>query len=251
VRPFLASLLASVVVISGCGTEDGNADPGTSLDVYAAASLTAGFEQIAEQFESAHRGVEVRLSFGGSSDLVAQIREGAPADVFASADLANMERLAEEGLTGQEPRIFATNTLQIAVAPHNPLGIGSLADLTGEDVTLVVCAPEVPCGAAALVAAEAAGVDLSPVSEEQSVTDVLAKVTSGEADAGLVYVTDVIAADGAVLGIDVPEAAEAVNSYPIATVADTDAGSLAEEFVDLVLGEAGQAILRDAGFGEP
>jgi molybdate transport system substrate-binding protein len=195
--------------------------------------------------------VDVQLSFGGSSDLVAQIREGAAADVFASADLANMDKLAEEGLTGQEPRIFATNTLQIAVAPDNPLGIGALADLTGVDVNLVTCAPEVPCGAATLKAAEAAGLELTPVSEEQSVTDVLAKVTSGEADAGLVYVTDVIGAAGAVLGIDFPEAAEAVNTYPIATVADSDAERLAEEFVDLVLSEDGQAVLRDAGFGEP
>lgn len=250
-RAFLASILASVVVLSGCGTEDRNGETRSTLGVSAAASLRASFERIADRFEADNDGVDVELSFGGSSDLVAQIREGAPADVFASADLANMDKLAEEGLTGQEPRIFATNTLQIAVAPDNPLGIGALADLTGGDVNLVTCAPAVPCGAATLEAAAAAGVELSPVSEEQSVTDVLAKVTSGEADAGLVYVTDVIAADGAVLGIDFAEAAEAVSSYPITTVAGSDVGSLAEEFVALVLGADGQAILRDAGFGEP
>jgi molybdate transport system substrate-binding protein len=129
------------------------------------------------------------------------------------------------------------------------LGVASLADVVDDEVNLVTCAPEVPCGAAAQQAAEAAGVELRPVSEEQSVTDVLAKVTSGEADAGLVYVTDVIGAAGAVLGVDFAEASSAVNAYAITTVADGDAGDLAADFVDLVLSEDGQAILRDAGFG--
>ncbi|GAB3256056.1 molybdate ABC transporter substrate-binding protein [Nocardioides dilutus] len=252
-RSFLATTLASVVALSSCASGDGDGDAGsqTSLTVYAAASLTDSFEQIGELFEAGHDGVDVELGLGGSSDLVAQIREGAPADVFASADLATMEKLTAEGLEGQDPQSFATNTLQIAVAPDNPLGIDSLADLTGPDVNLVTCAPEVPCGAAAHQVAEAAGLELAPVSEEQSVTDVLAKVTSGEADAGLVYVTDVIGASGAVLGVDFPQARSAVNTYPITTVADSDAGGLAAEFVELVLSEDGQAILRDAGFGEP
>ena len=198
-----------------------------TLTVYAAASLTKTFEQIGEEFEAEHEGVEVEFSFGGSSDLVAQIQEGAPADVFASADVANMEKLTAEELEGQEPQEFATNTLQIAIAPDNPAGIATFADLTGEDVRLVICAPEVPCGAAAQKAADAAGVELTPVSEEQSVTDVLGKVTSGEADAGLVYVTDVIGAAGAVLGIDFAEASAAVNTYPIATVEGSDEADLA------------------------
>jgi molybdate transport system substrate-binding protein len=250
-RSLLAPLLVGWLALSGCGS-DGDGRP-TSLQVYAAASLTRSFEAVGERFEAEHDGVDVQLSFGGSSDLAAQIREGAPADVFASADLANMAKLTEDGLAGQEPQSFATNTLQIAVAPDDPLGIESLADVTGQDVKLVVCAPEVPCGAAAQQVAEAAGVALTPVSEEQSVTDVLAKVTSGEADAGLVYVTDVIGAAGAVLGVDFPEASAAVNTYPITTVADGDSGSetgdLAADFVELVLSEEGQAILRNAGFG--
>jgi molybdate transport system substrate-binding protein len=251
----LALVLTLLLVGCGSDTDDPDADGGgssgdepTSLTVYAAASLTKTFEQIGEEFEAEHEGVQVEFSFGGSSDLVAQIQEGAPADVFASADVANMEKLTAEGLEGQDPQNFATNTLQIAVAPDNPLGIASLADVTGKDVSLVTCAPEVPCGAAAQKAAAAAGIELTPVSEEQSVTDVLAKVTSGEADAGLVYVTDVIGAAGAVLGIDFPEASSAVNTYPITTVADSDAGDLAAEFVDLVLGTGGQAILEEAGF---
>jgi molybdate transport system substrate-binding protein len=245
----LAATAVLTLALSGCGSGAVGDEPST-LSVYAAASLTRTFEQLGEEFEADHEGVEVELSFGGSSDLVAQIREGAPADVFASADLANMEKLTAEALEGSAPQDFATNRLQIAVAPGNPLGIASLPDVLGDDVKLVICAPEVPCGAAAQQAAEAAGVELRPVSEEQSVTDVLGKVTAGEADAGLVYVTDVIAASGAALGIDFPEASAAVNTYPITTVADGDVvGDLADDFVDLVLSETGQAILRDAGFG--
>jgi molybdate transport system substrate-binding protein len=247
-----ATTLVLSLALAGCGSNDGDgdADESTTLTVYAAASLTATFEQIGAEFEGEHEGVDVELNFGGSSDLVAQIQEGAPADVFASADLANMEKLTAEGLEGQQPQDFATNTLQIAVAPDNPLGIASLADVTGKDVKLVICAPEVPCGAAAQKAAEAAGIELTPVSEEQSVTDVLGKVPD-QADAGLVYVTDVIAAAGKVLGIDFPEAAAAVNTYPITTVADSDAGDLAAGFVELVLSESGQAIMQEAGFGPP
>jgi len=248
-RLLAAPLLVGWLVLGGCGSAGGDdgGEPST-LTVYAAASLTRTFEAVGDRFEAEH-GVDVQFSFGGSSDLAAQIREGAPADVFASADLANMDELTAEGLAGQEPRSFATNTLQIAVAPDNPLGIASLADVTGKDVNLVTCAPAVPCGAAAQQAAEAAGVELTPVSEEQSVTDVLAKVTSGEADAGLVYVTDVIGAAGAVLGVEFPEASAAVNTYPITTVADSDTVDLAADFVELVLSQDGQAILRDAGFG--
>jgi molybdate transport system substrate-binding protein len=240
--------LAFCAALTGCGS--GGSDDRV-LTVYAASSLTSAFGQIGEEFEADHDGVDVQLSFGGSSDLVAQIQEGAPADVFAAADRANMEKLTTEGLEGREPEVFATNTLQIAVAPGNPLGITALSDAVAEGVNLVTCAPEVPCGAAAQQAASAADLELSPVSEEQSVTDVLAKVTSGEADAGLVYVTDVIGAGDAVLGVDFPEASAAVNTYPIATVADSEAADLAAAFVDLVLGDEGQAILRAAGFGAP
>ena len=178
---------------------------------------------------------------------MAQIQEGAPADVFASADEANMEKLTAEDLQGTDPQTFASNTLEIAVPEGNPAGIETFDDLAGDDVNLVICAPEVPCGAAAQKVAESAGVTLSPVSEEQSVTDVLAKVASGEADAGLVYVTDVIASDE-VQGIEFPESSAAVNVYPIATVAASENADLAEEFVELVVGETGQTILAEAGF---
>jgi molybdate transport system substrate-binding protein len=245
--PWLLAVLVAPA-LTACGG-DGSSDGGSTLSVYAAASLTSTFEELAEQFEADHDGVEVELVLGGSSDLVSQIQNGADADVFASADEATMDRLPEDQ-RGQDPQVFATNTLQLAVPPGNPAGVTSLQDLTG-DVDLVACAPEVPCGAAAQALAEAAGVTLEPVSEEQSVTDVLGKVTSGQADAGLVYVTDVAAAGDDVEGVEVPEAADVVNRYPITTVADSEQADLAAAFVDLVLSEQGRSVLADAGFGAP
>lgn len=236
---------------NGGGSDSGGGGDDTTLTVYAAASLQSRFEQIGESFEKAHDGVEVEFNFAGSSDLVAQIQSGAPADVFASADEANMEKLTGDDLQGSDPELFATNTLQIATPPDNPADVKSLQDLAKPALNLVICAPEVPCGAAAQQVAEEAGVKLQPDSEEQSVTDVLGKVTSGEADAGLVYVTDVIAAGDDVQGIDFPESDTVVNNYPIATVADSDNADLAQEFVDLVLSDEGQQALGDAGFGKP
>jgi molybdate transport system substrate-binding protein len=218
--------------------------------VFAAASLTGAFEELEGTFEERHDGVDVQLSFAGSSDLVAQIQQGAPADVFASADESNMQKLVDEDLV-RTPEPFATNTLEIAVPPDNPAGVERLQDLSDPDLNLVVCAPEVPCGAAAQEVAEKAGVTLEPVSEEQSVTDVLNKVRSGEADAGLVYLTDVEAAGNDVLGIGFPEAAEVVNVYPVAPVAGSDQAELAEAFVELVTGPDGQAVLESFGFGRP
>jgi molybdate transport system substrate-binding protein len=245
----LALLATSALLMTGlvaCGGDDSGG--GTTLTVYAASSLTATFEQIGTEFEARHDGVAVEFAFGGSSDLVAQIREGAPADVFASADTANMDRLTAEDLQASDPENFATNTLEIAVPPDNPADVASFADLAKDGINVVVCAPEVPCGAATVKVQEATGVDIQPVSEEQSVTDVLAKVTSGEADAGLVYVTDVLAAGAAVQGIAFPESAEAVNSYPLVALEDAADGDLAQDFVDLVLSNTGQSILEDAGF---
>lgn len=236
--------LALVAALAGCAT-----DEKTTLRVYAASSLSATFGEIAAQFEAAHEGVDVQLSLGGSSDLVAQVAEGAPADVVATADEATMARLVAEDLTGAEPRTFATNTLQLAVPPGNPASVRGLADLGRPGLDLVVCAPAVPCGAAAVRVAESADIALRPVSEEPSVGDVLAKVASGEAEAGLVYVTDVLAAAGQVEGVPLPEAANAPNAYPIAPVADSDHPDLAADFVALVLGSSGQRVLADAGFG--
>jgi len=251
----LAALLL-VTATAACSDDDpDSADPGgdggATLTVFAAASLTSSFEQLGESFEKSHEGVQVDFNFAGSSDLVAQVQSGAPADVFASADEANMDKLTADDLQGSDPELFATNTLEIVTPPDNPADVQSLEDLADPELNLVICAPEVPCGAASQSVAEAAGVTLEPDSEEQSVTDVLGKVTSGEADAGLVYVTDVITAGDAVQGIEFPESASVVNSYPIATVAGSENADLAQEFVDLVLSDEGQQVLADAGFGQP
>lgn len=240
----LAGAVSGVVLAigaAGCGGGDGS----TTLVVFAAASLQAPFEELGEQFEAAHEGVEVEFSFAGSSTLVAQLQEGAPADVFASADTATMDRL-----TSAEPVDLASNTLMIAVPAGNPAHVRDLASLSREGIDLVVCAPEVPCGAASSKVEHSAGLTFAPVSEEQSVTDVLTKVTSGEADAGLVYVSDVRRAGDAVEGIEFAEAVDAVNTYPITTVDGSAHEELGQEFVDLVTGGAGRAVLDEHGFAE-
>lgn len=247
-----ALLLAGATGCGGAGGPgaggDGGAGEESTLMVFAAASLQEPFEEIGEEFETAHEGVTVEFNFTGSSGLVTQIQEGAPADVFASADTANMDKLVASELSGNEPVDFASNALMIAVPAGNPAAITDLASLAAGDVALVLCAPEVPCGAATETVAAAAGLEFEPVSQEQSVTDVLGKVSAGEADAGLVYVTDVGKAGEAVEGMEFPEAAEAVNTYPITTVRGADNGALGQEFIDLVLDGAGQDILSAHGF---
>ncbi len=250
--------VAAVLLLStsaACGSDDskesGSSGAEETLTVYAAASLTSTFEELGKQFEADHDGVTVRFSFGGSSDLVAQIQQGAPADVFASADTKNMDKATADNLVVGDPVNFATNTLEIAVPPDNPAGVTTLKDLAKPGTKVVVCAAEVPCGAAALKVQEASGVAIKPVSEEQSVTDVLNKVQTGEADAGLVYVTDVQAAGDKVKGITFPEASSAVNTYPVAALVDSKNKDLAQEFVDLVTGAVGQLVLADAGFAKP
>lgn len=244
---FGAALVLSLGLVSACGDEDRD----STLTVFAAASLTETFTEIGRVFEKQQEGVTVEFGFGGSSDLVSQLQEGAPADVFASADQATMEKLTDEGLQADDPQSFASNTLEIVTPPDNPAGITSFADLARDGVNVVVCAPEVPCGAATVKAEDATGVTLRPVSEEQSVTDVLAKVTSGEADAGLVYVTDVTAAGDEVHGVPFPESSDVVNTYPIVALQDSEHGDLAQEFVDLVLSDTGRAILEEGGFAAP
>ncbi|WP_061965691.1 molybdate ABC transporter substrate-binding protein [Demequina aurantiaca] len=220
-----------------------------TITVFAAASLTEPFAQIAENFEDENPALAVTMSFAGSADLATQIVEGAPADVFASANEAQMQSVVDAGLTAAPPVIFATNEPTIVVPADNPAAVSSFADLANPEVATVVCAPQVPCGAAELAVETATGVDVAPVSEESSVTDVLGKVTSGQADAGIVYVTDVARAGAAVIGIPIDGADAAVTSYPIASVTDADPG--AQAFVDYVTSPAGQAVLADAGFGTP
>jgi len=222
-----------------------------TVTVFAAASLKTTFTQLASDFEAKNPGTKVALSFAGSSDLVTQITQGAPADIFASADTRNMTKLADGKLLDGTAKNFATNVLEIAVPLSNPASIASLADLARPGVRVVVCASQVPCGAAADAVEKAAGVTLSPVSEESSVTDVLGKVSSGEADAGLVYVTDVKGAGDKVRGIPFDESGKAVNTYPIATVGSSRNKELAAAFIAMVTGADGQKTLSAAGFGAP
>lgn len=224
---------------------------GQTLTVLAAASLTDVYAQINAEFEKAHPGVRVTMTNGGSHDLVAQISQGAAADVLATADERNMDRASEQGLIAGAPETFATNELTIAVQPGNPHGIDALDDLARGDLAVVECAPEVPCGSVSEQVLRSADVTLAPVSQEGSVTDVLGKVTSGNADAGLVYVTDVRRSRGGAQAVAIPEAAQHRTSYPIAVIEDSDHASLAREYVSFMLGESAQAELRDAGFGAP
>jgi molybdate transport system substrate-binding protein len=254
-RSWVATATAALLVsLAGCGSGGaGSASGGeeTTLTVYAASSLTDSFSELGKRFEKSHDGVSVTFNFAGSSDLVAQLQQGAPADVFASADPENMDKAVADDLIEGEVVNFASNTLQIAVPPDNPGNVSSLQDLANPDLNVVVCAPEVPCGSASQQVEKAGGVDIEPVSEEQSVTDVLAKVTTGQADAGLVYVTDVIAAGDDVKGVTFPEASSAVNVYPIAPLKESENPELAQEFVDLVTSREGQTVLHVAGFARP
>ncbi|KAA9161795.1 molybdate ABC transporter substrate-binding protein [Amycolatopsis acidicola] len=259
-KKVLAGLAGLALVLTGCGSSNGNASGsgGTSsapqaqtLTVYAAASLTESFNALKTEFEAAHPGVTVKYSFGGSSTLVQQLTNGAKADVFASADEANMNKAVQGGVVDGTPTIFATNKLTIATPPGNPKGLKTFGDLANGGLKVVVCASQVPCGSATEKVEKNTGVTLKPVSEEQDVKQVLAKVESGDADAGLVYVTDANTAQGKVAQVDFPESAQAINNYPITVLKDAPAGDLAKQFEQFVLGAQGKAELTKVGFGTP
>lgn len=248
-RALPALAAAAALALTGCAAGSSQAAEDVTLTVFAAASLSDAFEEIGEQFEDQNPGVHVRFNVAGSSSLAEQVRAGAPADVFAAADEPTLSTVAD-AVSG-EPRPFATNVLTLVTPPDNPAGITSLADAAAEGVNLVACSPQVPCGHATAALAGDTGVSLSPVSEESSVTDVLGKVTSGEADAGLVYATDAARAGDAVHTVALDHVDSAVNTYPIATLADSGHADLAEAFVEYVLGPRGQQVLKHAGFGHP
>ncbi|MFF2620467.1 molybdate ABC transporter substrate-binding protein [Oerskovia jenensis] len=256
----VATTVLLTAALAACAAPSGGQDtagtPGTpaveeqTLTVLAAASLRDVFAELAQGFEAEHDGVTVALSFAGSADLADQLLAGSPGDVFASADVKNMDRVVEGG-DAADPVVFATNTLTVVVPPGNPGGVTSFADLAREDLKVVVCAAEVPCGAATAKVEAAAGTTIHRVSEESSVTDVLAKVTADEADAGLVYVTDATLAGDDVEVVDVPETQSVVNTYPIAVTSGAADQTLAREWLELVTGPVGQAALAKAGFGAP
>ena len=243
------AVVAIGLVGASCGTDD---DDGTGgVTVFAAASLTDAFTELGEAFSRENPGVEVTFNFAASSALVAQIVEGAPADVFASADLASMEELTAADADGSDPVLFATNVAEIIVAAGNPTGIAAVADLADEDLIVVQCAPDVPCGAYATQILENAGVAVTPSSFEENVRAVVTKVVLGEADAGIVYATDVTSAGADAEGVEIPDEVNVVGEYPIAVTREASNPDGARAFVAFVLSEQGQAILASYGFCAP
>ena len=250
-RTRLAAVLAAIaLIVAGCGGGEpsgGSASPG-ELKVFAAASLTAAFGELGERFTAANGGTRVTFNFAGSQALATQIRQGAPADVFASADTANMDKVKDLVAT---PQSFASNLLQIVVEQGNPKGVTGLGDLARGDLKVVLAAEEVPAGKYAKQVLDKAGVAVRPVSQEDNVKAVVTKVSLGEADAGIVYVTDVTAGGGKVEGVDIPDQQNVVATYPIATVKASGSQERAQAFVDLVRSAEGQGVLRSFGFLPP
>lgn len=241
-RVLLATLWALTLAAAGCGVGAGT----TELTVFAAGSLTDAFTDIKDLYEEQHPGVDVTLNFLASSDLATQIEQGAPADVFASADESNMQRVVDAGLTARGPKVFAHNKLEIIVPIGNPGNVGSLRDLEDEYLMLAICAEECPAGRYAREIIERAGLEVEPDSLEAEVKAVVTRVELGEADAGIVYVTDVLTAGDDVAGVEIPDEDNVIATYLLATL--SDAPRAADEFVDLALSGEGQRILLEYGF---
>lgn len=249
--PALSVVTLLVAGLTACGSSAQHGDGSRSVVVFAAASLKPAFTQIGDRFKADNPGVDVKFSFAGSSELALQLSQGATADVFASADTAQMDIVAKAGLVAADPTKFAANALVIVTAPGNPKGIGSFADLARPGLSVVVCQQPVPCGTATRRIEDTTGIRLHPVSEEPSVSDALNKVTSGQADAALVYVTDARNAGAKVATVTFPESAGAVNVYPIAVLKNAPQSELGRKFLDLVTGDTGQQLLTKAGFVKP
>lgn len=252
-RAAAAIAATALLALTACGPSNETGGDGVdgTVTVLAAASLTETFQQIGEDFEAANPGVEVEFGFAGSSSLAAQINQGAPADVFASAAPADMDTVVEAG-NAEDPETFARNQLVVAVPEGNPDGVTALADLADPALKVALCAEEAPCGAASQTALDAAGVELTPVTYETDVKAALAKLTLGEVDAALVYRTD-IAADGVegVEAVEFPESAEAINDYVLAVVDGAPNPAGAEAFTAYVHSDDALAVLTGAGFQAP
>lgn len=256
---------AALLALSACSSADSDSsarsDSATSasasdkisgdVTVFAAASLQESFEALGKRFEKEHPGTKVTFSFGGSDSLAASITGGAPADVFASASPKTMKIVTDAGAASGTPVTFVRNELEIATLPGNPDKISSLEDLTESDLKVVLCDKEVPCGAAAQKALDASRLKLTPVSYEQDVKAALTKVELKEADAAVVYKTDVRAAGDKVEGVEFPESADAVNDYPITLLKDAQNAGAAQAFIALVRSAEGQKVLSEAGFLKP
>lgn len=249
------ALVVGAAFLAGCGSGGGNAttSPSTTalsgtVSVFAAASLTDAFNALGASFQRANSGITLKFDFAGTPTLVTQIEQGAPADVFASADTANMDRLKGDGFTAGSPQVFARNKLEIVVAPGNPRGITGLGDLAKPGVIYITEAPTVPAGKYALQALKMAGVTVTPKSLETDVKSVVSKIELGEADAGIVYTTDVTAAGSKVSGVPIPDAVNVIATYPIVVVNATFHAAAANAFIAFVLSAAGQAKLQSFGF---
>lgn len=253
-RVTLVGLALASLVLLGCGTSGGRAaDTGGGLSgtltVAAAASLTDAFAQARTAFTARHPDVRVTINFAASSTLATQLLDGAPVDVFASADESTMTKVA--ALLDGRPITFATNSLQIIVPKGNPQGITGLSDLARPDIVYITCSPEVPIGRYAALALQSAGLTVRPKSLEPDVRGIAAKVMAGEADAGIVYATDVTATRGATTGIDVPTTLDVTATYPIASLRSATNGAAARAWIEFLLSPEGRAILQDQGFGTP
>jgi len=250
----IATRLVTAAAVAGAVGSCGGSDDGQTVLVLAASSLTDAFTGIEVAFEADNPGVDVEMSYGGSSTLRVQVEEGAPAAVVAFADVAPMEPLIAAELVGQ-PSTFAANSMILATPIDNPGSVSALDDLADPDLLVGVCAPQVPCGRYALDVLAQAGVDASIDTEEPDVRALAAKVATAELDAGLIYVTDAAARPGEIAVIALPDTVDVVIEYPIALVTDDSNAAAdsadARSFVDFVLSTAGREILTDAGFETP
>lgn len=253
----VSTMLVGSLAVGGCSSGSSSlfsvpASPGSgTVVVFAAASLKPAFTQISARFKTDHPGAGVDFDFAGSAELATQLTQGAVADVFAAADTAQMDRVTKDGLLAAVPTNFASNTLVIVTGPGNPQNINTFADLARSGLNVVICQRPVPCGSATHRIEDITSTYLKPVSEEPNVTDALNKVSTGQADAALVYVTDALNAGTAVTTVEVPEAADAVNTYPIAVLKEAPHHLLAQKFVALVASAPGQQILAQSGFAKP
>lgn len=247
----IGRVATALVLLATAACGGGGPPEQRTLTVFAASSLTDAFTELATAFEAANEGVTVELNFGSSSSLREQVLGGAPADVFASANEANVQQLADASETAADPIVFATNSLEIVVPAGNPGAVTGLADFARGNLLLGLCAEEVPCGQFARAALAAAGVTPSLDTNEPDVRSLLARVAAGELDAGIVYRTDVLAAGAAVTGIVIQPAFDQVATYPIVVLRASDDLGLAADFAEFVASADGQAVLASYGFQPP
>src|SRR5215471_2503603 len=252
----IAAGLAAVAV-AGCSSNSSSSTSSTSsaaatgtITVFAASSLTGAFTQLGQQFQAAHKGDTVKFSFGPSSGLATQVTSGAPADVFASASPKTMQQVVSAG-DASNPQDFAKNFAEVAVPANNPAHVSSVNDLAKKSVKVALCQPQVPCGAVAAEVFKNAGITVKPVTLQPDVKSVLTQVELGNVDAGMVYVTDVLAAGSKVKGVTIPASDNASTLYPIATISSSKHTSVAQAFMSYVLSPAGQQVLTAAGFQKP